>query len=63
MIDEISENPRFITERGRRNGGNIMKQKVKMKKLIMITMKDNFKGVINSTIIITNARNGKMTRR
>ena len=63
MIDEISENPRFITERGRRNGGNIMKQKVKMKKLIMITMKDNFKGVINSTIIIINARNGKMTRR
>ena len=40
-----------------------MKQKVKMKKLIMITMKDNFKGVINSTIIIINARNGKMTRR
>ena len=63
MIDEISENPRFITERGRRNGGNTMKQKVKMKKLIMITMKDNFKGVINSTIIIINARNGKMTRR
>lgn len=62
MIDEILENLKFIIERGRRNGGNIMKQKVKMKKLIMIIMKDNFKGVINSIIIIINVWNGKMIR-